>query len=376
MLAQYPSTLPDPLEAPFKYLERRLLSSLPGPQKSRATSMDAGGTQTVEFCFSHSELAIFEAWSESDLILCGSWFETHWKSPSGASSVCRFIGEPFFPIYYQNYGWHVSAVVEVRGRGELPTSSLSLPIWIWLRGVTLDGDPVTRIYDYSTNHRTVNNATGSPFNSTVLINPDTGGSVDMTAANTSLTTSILPTVFYTTGTWRVLATIRKANIPVNPSNDGSILLADAQWDEAVHGTGPADLDRRGLYLTATSTSDGGAIFFRAEGYTNISGNFWFVSESISSSSFGEWIDIEIERYNSAGQSFVRLKLDGVLYDTSAGVPQGIGGTAETGAYAPELPRALTINRQNIFTVPSPETYSAHVLGELKIDIDGYVSPAA
>lgn len=248
----------------------------------------------------------------------------------------------------------------------------ALPIWIWLRGVRYGSQPLSYIYDFSTNHRTVTNATGSPTNSLVYLYPETNGSVDLSAANTSLTTDVLPNVFYSVGTWRVDVIVRRQNIPKLSVSDGAILLQDAQWDTAIHGPAPGDLDRRGLYLRATSNDDASALTFSAEGYININGNMWSVSHNAAASGFGEWIKISLERTIDS----VILSINDVQVNIDTGIPQGIGGTEGAGFYAPELPRALTVNRQNIFTVPSPPTYSTHVIGELQIDIDGYTSPPA
>lgn len=116
----YPASLPGPISAPFQSAERRLLSSIPGPRQSRPMQRDRKASQQLDFIFTHAECAIFKAWLDADLVRAGAWFAASWPQPQGGVGVRRFVGEPSFPIYYPNVGWHVSANVEVRGRGMAP----------------------------------------------------------------------------------------------------------------------------------------------------------------------------------------------------------------------------------------------------------------
>lgn len=165
-IIEYPAALPGPLEAPFQYAERRMLSTLPGPQNARAMSRDRLGGQPVEFCFSHAQIAIWEDWVENELIRAGAWFASNWKQPSGGVGVRRFVGEPSFPVYYPNHGWRVQAVVEVRGRGELPQNTGPAEPVTWsptFKGTTIalsNGnltatDPSNSMETYSTVRATV-----------------------------------------------------------------------------------------------------------------------------------------------------------------------------------------------------------------------------
>jgi hypothetical protein len=116
----YPSALPGPIAAPFQAAERRLLSSLPGPRQARPLQRDRLAMQQVDFIFTHDELTSFMAWLDMTLVRAGAWFTSNWAQPQGGEGVRRFIGEPTFPTYYPNVGWHVSASCEVRGRGMAP----------------------------------------------------------------------------------------------------------------------------------------------------------------------------------------------------------------------------------------------------------------
>jgi len=116
----YPDALPGPISAPFQPAERRLLSSLPGPRNARPMQRDRKASQTLDFIFTHNELAIFEAWVDGALVRAGAWFAASWPQPQGGVGVRRFVGEPSYPTHYPQVGWHVVAEVEVRGRGELP----------------------------------------------------------------------------------------------------------------------------------------------------------------------------------------------------------------------------------------------------------------
>lgn len=113
----YPPALPGPISAPLQSVERRLLSSLPGPRQSRALQRDRLAGQQVDFIFTNAQAAIFAAWVKNDLYEGGAWFSANWQQPQGGPGARRFIGAPSYPQYLPAFGWHVSAVCEVRGQG-------------------------------------------------------------------------------------------------------------------------------------------------------------------------------------------------------------------------------------------------------------------
>lgn len=121
----YPVTLPGPISAPLQSVERRLLSSLPGPRQSRALQRDRLAGQQVDFIFTNAQAAIFAAWVKNDLLAGGAWFSANWPQPQGGTGVRRFVGAPSYPQYMPTFGWRVSAVCEVRGKGRLPTDCIN-----------------------------------------------------------------------------------------------------------------------------------------------------------------------------------------------------------------------------------------------------------
>jgi hypothetical protein len=116
----YPAGLPCPAMASMQAAERRLLSSLAGARQSRSFSRDRLARQQVEFTFTHEALAVFVDWVKDDLSNAAAWFSADWPMPQGGTGVFRFIGTPSFPVYLHGVGWKVSAVCQVRGRGESP----------------------------------------------------------------------------------------------------------------------------------------------------------------------------------------------------------------------------------------------------------------
>lgn len=107
-----------------------MASSLPGPRQLRAVQRDRGGVQSVDFFFTHAELAIFTAWLEDALISAGAWFSASWAIPMGGVAVRRFIGYPSLPVFFPNIGWRVTANVEVRGRSALPMPQPLRPLFL------------------------------------------------------------------------------------------------------------------------------------------------------------------------------------------------------------------------------------------------------
>lgn len=116
----YPAALPPPIRAPFTPAERRLLSSAPGPRASRPLQRDNLATQDLEFIFTASECATWQAWLDGPLAHAGGWFASDWPHPAGGVHVRRFAGAPAAPQFYAGVGYRVTCSTELRGAGELP----------------------------------------------------------------------------------------------------------------------------------------------------------------------------------------------------------------------------------------------------------------
>ena len=121
--AVYPATLPGPSVSAVAPAERRLLSDLTGgPQQARGLQRDYLATQHVEWAvLSVSEAAAFDDWWKNTLTYGGAWFASTWPAPQGWISIGRrFIGAPQWTHLPGGF-WKVSAQVQVRGRGAMPT---------------------------------------------------------------------------------------------------------------------------------------------------------------------------------------------------------------------------------------------------------------
>lgn len=116
----YPDTLPGPRSLTFQSAERRGLSTDPGPRQVQPKQLDRLGIESVEFVYSHDEVAVFVDWLDNAIGRAGAWFLANWPNPKGGALVRRFIGEPSYPQYFPAVGWRVTATCEVRGRGLNP----------------------------------------------------------------------------------------------------------------------------------------------------------------------------------------------------------------------------------------------------------------
>ena len=124
----YPASLPCPSSAPLQWAERRQLSSLPGPRGSRVLFTDQLGSQSLEFILrSEAQVQAWVDWVRDTLVDGAAWFAASWSQPQGGIGVRRFIGAPSYPEYLPVINaWRVSALCEVRGRGELPVMAGSI----------------------------------------------------------------------------------------------------------------------------------------------------------------------------------------------------------------------------------------------------------
>jgi hypothetical protein len=119
----YPPALPCPAEGTALLIpaERRQMSGLEGARVARAVQRDRLATRQVTFNYSFAQAATFWSWWRTTLIYGGAWFEvTDWPLPQGGISVVRFLGVPTRQVI-PGFGWRLSAEVEVRGAGVLPT---------------------------------------------------------------------------------------------------------------------------------------------------------------------------------------------------------------------------------------------------------------
>lgn len=119
----YPAGLPCPMSAPLQRAERRGLSSIAGPRQSRVEWTDRLSTQSLDFIFkTGTQLQTWLDWYHLTLHDGAGWFAASWPQPEGGVGVRRFVGAPSYPEYLsEKLGWRVSAQVQIRGRGVLPT---------------------------------------------------------------------------------------------------------------------------------------------------------------------------------------------------------------------------------------------------------------
>lgn len=124
----YPASLPCPKSSTVTPAERRALSNASRPRDARALARDRLEVEKLEFPpMVPAEFATFRAWWESDLILGGAWFAADWPLPRGMiTAVRKFIGAPVWS-YTPGGFWRITAVCQVRGRGELPQEYVPPP---------------------------------------------------------------------------------------------------------------------------------------------------------------------------------------------------------------------------------------------------------
>ena len=126
-LVVFPSTLPGPSVSAVTPAERRLSSDVSGgPQQFRGVQRDYLGMQSIEWdSLDATQAAALDTWFNATLTSGGAWFASTWPAPQGwVSLVRRFIGAPVWSHRPGGF-WHVSARVQVRGRGLAPTDCLT-----------------------------------------------------------------------------------------------------------------------------------------------------------------------------------------------------------------------------------------------------------
>lgn len=118
---RYPSTLPCPRTSTVTPAERRQLSQPERPRDAVAIERDRTQLERIAFpTFSAAQAEAFRTWWEDTLFYGAHWFAADWPSPVGLVDVVRrFISAPQWSFVPGGF-WDVSAVCEVRGRGELP----------------------------------------------------------------------------------------------------------------------------------------------------------------------------------------------------------------------------------------------------------------
>jgi hypothetical protein len=125
VLIRYPTGLPGPTAAPLTPTERRLASEVPGPVQYRGVQRDFHARQRVQFVLTADQARRWQDWWRVDLLRGGLWFAADWPLLYGKTdNVYRFAGPPSWEFIAggpRGQGMRrVSAVFEVRGRGELP----------------------------------------------------------------------------------------------------------------------------------------------------------------------------------------------------------------------------------------------------------------
>ena len=118
----YPDTLPHPEVGQFTPRERRAINR----EFMRPISRDRAGTRSVAFTFTPVQAREFREWYQEWVTMGGGMFAAPWPMPWGRGPhVFRFVEPPTWQLIGggidgQGY-WRVTADVELRGRGEMPT---------------------------------------------------------------------------------------------------------------------------------------------------------------------------------------------------------------------------------------------------------------
>ena len=126
VVVEYPEGLPAPTTGSVTITERRKGSTIGGRKNFRTFQRDRHGQRTIAFTFTPAQSAIFREWWAEWLKLGGGWFAAEWPLPwTRGPSVFRFQDPPQWALLGgtltgQGY-WRVTATVEIRGRGMLPT---------------------------------------------------------------------------------------------------------------------------------------------------------------------------------------------------------------------------------------------------------------
>ena len=118
----YPDTLPHPEVGQFTPRERRAINR----EFMRPISRERAGTRSVAFTYTPAQAREFREWYQEWVTMGGGMFAASWPMPWGRGPhVFRFVEPPTWQLIGggidgQGY-WRVTADVELRGRGEMPT---------------------------------------------------------------------------------------------------------------------------------------------------------------------------------------------------------------------------------------------------------------
>jgi len=118
----YPAGLPCPQTSVVTPAERRALSQSDRPREARALQRDRLDYERITFppmpIEKSDELL---TWWRDTLVFGGAWFSAPWPLPRGlVTAVRKFREQPRWEFVPGGF-WRLSALCEVRGRGELPT---------------------------------------------------------------------------------------------------------------------------------------------------------------------------------------------------------------------------------------------------------------
>jgi len=133
----WPRTLPCPQTSTVTPAERRALSSADRPREARNIQRDRLEYERVTWPpFDQAKAeAILTFWRDT-LQRGGAWFVADWPLPRGlrVQAVRKFREQPKWQFIPGGF-WQLSALCEVRGRGELPTvPPPALPPEVWSAG--------------------------------------------------------------------------------------------------------------------------------------------------------------------------------------------------------------------------------------------------
>lgn len=121
-LIAYPSVLPGP-QAPLRLVprERRAVPGIEGAFAPRSRQRDfSGGLYEATWVYSPSEMAIWRAWFQDDLLYGHRWFADELPLDGGFSTrVVRYVGEQRREHLAVGI-YRITATLEVRGASELP----------------------------------------------------------------------------------------------------------------------------------------------------------------------------------------------------------------------------------------------------------------
>jgi len=155
----YPDSLPAPRTLSYTPRERRQLGDANRPLQARALERDRGAVERVTWPpFTTTQGEVFKEWWKNTLVYGGAWFVATWPTPQGrAPLVLRFRSPPNWQ-YVPGGFWSISAEVEVRGAGELPSAPAAFVDCELLLHFD-EADPTAWI-DYSTRHHAISVSNG------------------------------------------------------------------------------------------------------------------------------------------------------------------------------------------------------------------------